>query len=220
MNAEQRPFSARAGGVAIAAIALLFLLLAGGWLLFTRAPVAGTNSVAPRYSLPALTPGHRLCLSGLTLPADANAVSFYMAAVPGGSSRVTMRLSAAGRTQVSHALVPSDKFGGEFRFSAVGREVPARACFTTARALATESGMFGTASGAGVAKLDGKPIGMLSVKYLRLPARRLIAALPAGAHRASLFRAGFVGAWTYAVLALLVLLIWMAGLRIVLRGMR
>lgn len=220
-DAEGRTVPPRAGGAAIAVVAVAFVVLVGGWLLGTHVQLAGTNSVAPRYSLAPLTPGHRLCLKGLDLPADANGMRLLLAAQPGAPSPVTLRLTAGGRTQVSHGVAPAaGGFGGRFRFAAIGRNVPATACLTAARALATESGMLGVAGGTGAAFLDGHPIGMLAVSYLRLPSRRLISALPAGAHRASLFRAGFVGAWTYWALAALVLIAWAAGLRLVLRGTR
>jgi hypothetical protein len=214
---EGRALSARAGGVAVGAVALLFVLLVGGWLLFTYVRLAGTNSVAPRYSLPALGPGQRLCLRGLTLPADANGIGLRLAAQPGAPAPVTMRLSAGGRTQVAHGVAPAVGFGGDFHFAAPGRQVPATACLTTTRPLVAESGMLGASSGTGVAFIGKQPIGTLSVSYLHLPSRRLVSVLPAAAHRASLFRAGFVGAWTYCVLAALMLLAWAAGLRLVLR---
>jgi hypothetical protein len=215
--AEGRAYSARAGGVAVGVVALLFVLLVGGWLLGTHVRIAGTNSVAPRFSLPGLASGHQLCLKGLNLPADANAIRLDLAAAPGAPADVTMRLTAAGRTQVSRSTAPATGFGGEFRFAAPGRELPASACFTSNRPLVAESGMPSTSSGAGRATIDGKAIGMLTVVYLKLPSHSLISAIPAGVHRASLFRAGFVGAWTYWVLGALILLCWAAGLRLVLR---
>lgn len=219
-DAEGRTVPPRAGGAAIAVVAVAFVVLVGGWLLGTHVRFAGTNSVAPRYSLAPLTPGHRLCMKGLELPADANGLRLLLAATPGAPSPVTLRLMAAGRTQVSRATAPAVGFGGVFRFGSPGREAPATACLTASRALVAESGMPGVAGGTGAAFLDGHPIGMLTVSYLRLPSRRLISALPTGAHRASLFRAGFVGAWTYWLLAALVLIAWAVGLRLVLRGKR
>jgi hypothetical protein len=216
-SGEGRALSARAGGVAVGAVALLFLLLVGGWLLFTHVRLAGTNSVGPRYSLPALGPGQRLCLRDLTLPADANGIGLRLAAQPGAPAPVTMRLSAGGRTQVAHGVAPGVGFGGDFHFVSPGRQVPATACLTTTRPLVAESGMLGASSGTGVAFIGKQPIGTLSVSYLHLPSRRLISVLPSAAHRASLFRAGFVGAWTYWVLAALMLLAWAAGLRLLLR---
>jgi hypothetical protein len=216
--AEGRAYSARAGGVAVGAVALLFVLLVGGWLLTTHVRFAGTNSVAPRYSLPGLAPGQRLCMTGLTVPADANAIRLDLAGQPGQPTPVALELTAAGgQTRRLQGTVPASGFGGEFHFPAFGHDVAAKACLTTTRALVAESGMIGTSSGAGRATIDGKYIGMLTVAYLRLPSRRLIAVIPAGAHRASLFRAGFVGAWTYWVLAALIVLLWVAGLRLVLR---
>ena len=220
-EADGRTVPRRAGGLVVVAVGVLFVVLVGGWLIGTKVNLAGTNSVAPRYGLPALTPGHKLCMKGLTLPGDSNGIALDLAAQPGAPSPVTLTLNAGGRTQVAHALAPGNgTFGGQFRFAAPGRTVPASACLTTLRALVQESGMPGASGNTGAAFLDGKPIGMLSVSYLRLPSRSLVSALPSGTHHASLFRAGFVGAWTYWVLAAIVLLAWAVGLRLVLRGAR
>jgi hypothetical protein len=220
-EAEGRTVPLRAGGAAVAAVAVLFVLLVGGWLIGTRVHLVGTNSVAPRWSLPALTPGHRLCMRQLVLPADTNAIRLRLAAQPGASSPVALAVSFAGRTQVSHSSAPGDgTFGGQFRIAPPGREVLASACLTASRALVAESGMTSASRGTGEAFLDGKSIGALTVSYVRVPSRNLLSALPAGVHRASLFRAGFVGAWTYWVLAALMLVIWAVGLRLVVRGVR
>lgn len=219
-EAEGRTVPRRAGALAVAIVGVVFLVLVGGWLIGTKVHLAGTNSIAPRYALPGLTPGHKICMKGLTLPADANGIGLLLATAPGQAAPVTLTVDAGGRKQVAHSAAPaSGAFGGQFRFTAIGRAVPASACLTTARPLVQESGMPGGAPGTGTAFLDGAPIGMLSVKYLR-PSRSLLAALPSGTRHASLFRAGFVGSWTYWLMAAVVLLIWGLGLRLVLRGAR
>jgi len=219
-EAEGRTVPRRAGALVVASVGVLFLVLVGGWLIGTKVHLAGTNSIAPRYALPGLTPGHRICMKGLTLPGDANGIDLLLATAPGRPAPVTLTVDAGGRKQVAHSAAPaSGAFGGQFHFAAIGRTVPASACLTTARPLVQESGMLGASGGSGAAFLDGKPIGMLSVKYLR-PGRSLLAALPSGARHASLFRAGFVGAWTYWLMAAVLLLVWSVGLRLVLRGAR
>lgn len=219
-DAERRPLPRWAGLAAIAVVGLAFVILAGGWLLRTHTHYAGTNSVAPRYSLPPLTPGHRLCLTNLALPGDANGMRLLLASAGGRPVPVTMRLFAGGHTQVSSALTPATGFGGEFRFAPVGHDGTASACLTSRDKLAAESGLPAAQPQAGTAYLDGKQIGQLSIWYLRLPPQRLVSQLPAAASRASLFRPGFVGGWTYALVAALVLLCCVAGLRLVLRGSR
>jgi hypothetical protein len=219
-EAERPPLPRWARPAAIGLVGLAFVVLVGGWLLRTHTHYAGTNSVAPRYSLPPLTPGHRLCLTNLELPGDANGMRLLLAGPGGRTVPVTMRLFAGGRTQVSTALLPAAGFGGEFRFAPLGRDSTASACLTTRDRLGAESGMPAAQPQAGAAYLDRKYIGQLSIWYLRLPPPRLVSQLPAAASRASLFRPGFVGGWTYAVLAALVLLCCAAGLRLVARGSR
>jgi hypothetical protein len=211
-----KPLGARALGAALAVPVLAFLVLVGAWLFGTHTRYTGTNSVAPRDTLPALEPGHRLCVRGLELPARSNAIRLLLLSAPHQPATVMMRLGAGGRDQVSRAVIPSSEFGGTFRIAPPARDVPARACLTSNRRI-VESGSVSANQG-GQALLDGKPIGQLNVAYLRLPSRTLISTLPDGARRASLFRAGFVGAWTYLVIALVLVLAWTVGLRIVTRG--
>jgi hypothetical protein len=219
MGRDEARAALRTGGAVIGALVLVALVLVGVWLLHTRAPYAGTNSLAPRYNLPALAPGHRLCSIGLTLPADADALRLRLVSADAAPAPVALRITAAGRTQTASAVAPPGNFGNvDFHFAAPGHDVPARFCLTARRTVGAASGYNADAT-AGAALLDGKPVGQFSVWYLRLPARHVLAALPDGAHRASLFRAGFVGAWTYAVLALLLVAAWVAGLRLVLRRM-
>ncbi|HET8672474.1 MAG TPA: hypothetical protein VFL87_02480 [Thermoleophilaceae bacterium] len=212
-----KPLGARARGAAIAVPVLAFIVLVGAWLFGTHTHFAGSNTVAPRSSLAPLAPGHRLCVTGLTLPAHSNAVRFLLLSAPNEPATVTMRLSAGGRTQTARALIPFKEFGGTFRIAPAARDLPARACLTATKQVIAESGSVSANQG-GEAFIDGKPIGQLTVVYLKLPPRRLISALPDGAQRASLFRAGFVGPWTYLVLALVLVAAWAAGLRLVFRS--
>lgn len=212
---EGRAYSARAGGVAVGAVAVVFVLLVGGWLLRTHVRYLGSNSVAPRLPLPALTPGHRLCIRDLVLPAHANAIRLQLQAP--APLPVTMRVSAGGRTQVATGHAPAGHPGGVFPIAPFDRDTPATACITVRQTLPSIAGMPPGGSGEGQAYYDKAPSGRLAVAYLRLPARSLLSALPAGARHAALFRAGFVRAWTYALIALLVLAAWVAGLRLVLR---
>jgi hypothetical protein len=212
-----RAVSPRAGAVAVGAVALAFVLLVGGWLLGTHVRYVGSNSVAPRYPIPGVTPGHRICAKQLTVPGNANAIRIALtgSTVP---APVTLRLTAGGRTQVSHAQAPPGRYDTVFRFDALGHAAPATACVTTSGTVSSAAGMPLGGSGEGTAYLDGKPLGRLTIAYLHYPTRSLLSVLPAGARHAALFRAGFVHAWTYALLAALVLCGWAVGLRLMLRS--
>jgi hypothetical protein len=208
-------------GSAIGLPVLVFVLLVGHWLFHTRAPYAGTNSVAPRYNLPPLSRRDRLCLRGLIVPAKADALRFRVGAAGTRPVPVTLRLKMAGRAVVSHGTAAPGGFVSlDLPFAAPGRDVPAAGCMTAAGTIAAMSGQPSASSGAGAAFLNGKPVGSPSIWYPRLPARRLISALPDGARHASLFRAGFVGPWLYGVLAVLIVAAWVGGIRLVIRGAR
>jgi hypothetical protein len=206
---------------ALAVLGLVFVLLVGRWLIHTRAPYAGTNSVAPKYNLPAPKRGQRLCIKRLTLPARANGLRLRTASAGSVPAHVSLRLDAGGVRQVAGATAPVGGLGPlNFSIKAPGRDVPAAACITTDRTLVAVSGQPTEGLDTGFGYLDGKPVGAPSVWFLHTPAPRLVSSLPTAARRASLFRAGFVGAWTYAVIAALIVLAWWLGLRLLLRGDR
>lgn len=211
----------RGTAIAIAVPVLAFLVLAGYWLLHTHTGIVGSNSVAPRNVLPAFGPSQRLCSRGVDLPGNANALQLDIGAPAGKSPRATLRLSAGGRTQVSHGVLPSGVVGAaNFRFQPIGHDTVASWCLRTASPTVGEGGEVSPTPYDGLAYVDKTPIGQVTQIFRHLPPHREIAALPAGAHHASAFRAGFVGAWTYWLLAALVLVSCAAGLRVVLRGMR
>jgi hypothetical protein len=216
-SAERVP--RRVAVVTLGLLGLVFVLLVGRWLLHTRAPYAGTNSVAPKYNLAGPTRGHRLCVKGLTLPGAANGIRFRVAAAGTAPVRVTLRLDAGGTKLVSTGSAAGGGGLGllDFGFPARGRDVSATACLTTNGTVVAMSGQPSPGTGTGAAFIGGKPVGVPSIWFLRKPPKRLLSALSAGAHRASLFRAGFVGSFTYLVLAILIVLCWVVGLRLVLR---
>jgi hypothetical protein len=215
---QQTPAVSRRWVVAaVGTVALLFVLLVGGWLLGTHVRTTGTNSVAPRYPLPALAPGHRLCLANLDLPKDTNALRLGLA---GGTQPVpaTLRLRAGGAIRVAHADAPPGRYDTVFHFARFAHDTTGSACLTATATLPSGAGQPLGDGAEAVELIDGKPQGLMTVTYLHYPSRNLLSALPAGARHAALFRAGFVGAWTYWLLALAVLLCWVAGIRVMLRS--
>jgi hypothetical protein len=205
-------------GIALGLVVLVAVLLVGYWLLHSSAPYQGTNSVAPKYSLATPKPHQPLCITGITLPAGTNVMRLRAAAATPLPVRVALRLDAGGQIQVSHGVASSVLGPLDFPIRAADHDVQARACLSTSTPLAAVSGQRNPAPGSGVAYLGRKQVGAPSLWFLHLPARRTVVALPDGASRAALFRAGFVGAWTYLLLAALVILAWVAGMRVVLRG--
>jgi hypothetical protein len=209
----------RVAAIALALVGLAFVLLVGRWLVQTRPSYAGTNSVAPKYNLAAPKPGQRLCIKDLTLPAAANGLRLRTVTAGSVPAHLRLRLDAGGVRQVARGTAPVGNLGPlDFRFKAPGRDVPAAACLTTDRPLAALSGQPTQGLRTGFSYLDGKPVGAPSMWFLHKPKPRLLSSLSTAAGRASLFRAGFVGAWTYAVIAVLIVLSWCLGLRLMLRA--
>lgn len=211
----------RGTAIAIALPVIAFLVLAGYWVFHTRADVVGTNTIGPRFVLPGFAPSQRLCARGVDLPGNANTLQLDIGAPAGRSPRATLRLSAGGRTQVAHGLLfPGVVGASNFHFQPIGHDTLASWCLRAASPTIGEAGTLAPTAYTGAAFVDGHAIGQLSQTFLHVPARRQIAALPAGARHAATLRAGFVGAWTYWLLAAVVLIACVAGLRLVLRGMR
>ncbi len=206
--------------VAIGIPVLAFLVLTLAWLLGTHTEVVGTNSTGSRFSLPGPAPGQRLCTLGLTLPGNANAIRIQIGAAQGAPAPATLRLAAGGQTRVSKGTVPPGRFGAVFPFRPIGHEARARWCLTSSRPIVAGLGDVSANNYGGITTIDGKGVGLLNVAYLKLPSRSLVDALPAAARHASVFRAGFVGAWTYWLLVPIILLAWIAGLRVLLREIR
>jgi hypothetical protein len=216
VNQQAPAVSRRWVVAALGTVALLFVLLVGGWLLGTHVRTTGTNSVAPRYPLPAVAPNQRLCVTNLDLPRNTNAIRLWLAGGP-KPVPVTMRLRAGGQTRVAHAVAPLGSYETVLHFAGFEHETTGTACLTAQATLPSAAGQPLGDGTEGVATIDGKPYALMSVGYLHYPSHNLLSALPAGARRASLFRAGFVGAWTYWLLALVVLLCWVTGIRVMLR---
>jgi hypothetical protein len=218
VNQQQpRAVSRRWVVAAAGTVALLFVVIVGGWLLGTRVRTTGTNSVAPRFPLPAIKPGQKVCLAGLDLPKDTNAMRLWMAGGP-RPVPVAMRLRAGGQTRVAKADAPLGRYETIFHFERFAHETKGTACLSAKVTIPSAAGQPLGDGSEGTELIDGKPRALMTVNYLHYPSRNLLSALPAGARHASLFRAGFVGAWTYWLLALAVLLCWIAGIRVLLRS--
>jgi hypothetical protein len=213
--------------IAVAATILVGGLL-GGLLAFSDRQVrlAGTNSVGPKDRVARLAPGQRLCVRDLRVPRGAGAVSLYLGTGGLPPARVDLTLDTTGgpvRT-AARAVGPA----GEVAFP-LPRDVwpgPARLCLRPRggleRVLGTPSNPFigvnylPRLADVGLrpnATVDGRPVpDLVAVRFPeRRPATRL-ARLDDAARRATVFKPGWVGTWTFGALLVLVPLLWAAGL--------
>lgn len=223
---------ARLGVVAAVAVAAV---VAVALVLHRGRDVAGTNSVAPSDRVAAVPAGGRLCVSHLWLPAGAASVSLQLATAAPGGAGVGLRLDGPAGTVASRARVPA---GGaqsvSFPFAAARTAGPASLCLRPDAPL-TRVGGTRTDPFPGVnysprplpfdrvpeATLDGRALTDLVAVEFHWPGSRSAASqLGAATHRAALFRPGFVGAWTYVMLLVLVPLLGATAVVLVVRHTR
>jgi hypothetical protein len=214
------PRSAVSPRVYAAVILGVFVLAAAvllHWLLRSEPRLAGTNSVNPAVFVFSVPKGQTMCLRDLILPKDANQVQLLLVPNPGSPpTHVSLQLRSDAGYRANSNLVLNPAGGGT-RFPIPGNHTasPASLCATTSEYVSV-SGFPGVpASGRVQAFVDHKPqtTGRASVWFVDSHKRTLLGLMPTAAHRASVFRAGFVGPWVY-LLALLVLpLLWWFGLR-------
>jgi 4-amino-4-deoxy-L-arabinose transferase-like glycosyltransferase len=221
----------------VAALAVLVLAAGGAaavWLTRTSPALAGTNSIAPTDRVGEVPAGGRLCVRQLWMPAHANAVGMNLATARPGTTEVVLSLATPEGAQVSRATAQSH-IGARVVFGVkpLTRAGSVTACVRPRGYLGDVQGTWSNPflgvnygprpyplHGPLQADVDGRPLnGLVAVRFLDGRLRSNGARLLDGARRAALFRPGFVGPWTYALLAVLIPLLWAAGLLLV-RGRR
>lgn len=208
------------------------VVLAGGLVALLafgdRKPrFVGTNSVGPTARVASVAPGQALCVRDLRLPAGAASVSMVLAGRDGSGTRVDLALHSARTTVRTSTRVAGRQLAdAQFRIPPPRTAAPARLCLRPRGGGIVVAGtrtnpLEGTnyaPQGATVgvepnAALNGRPIpGLVTVRFRAGEATTRLGALDEATRRASLFRPGWVGPWTFAALAALVPLLWAAGL--------
>lgn len=194
-----------------AAIGALFAILVGQAVLSQRGYFTGTSSVRTVNFTPPVPEGAAVCTSGLDLPAETARIEVELLAPEGATLGGRLRVEGEGTIE-SRAQVPPGRHKAELPIPtrpADPASVPASLC------LEVEEGEGVTFGGtAGIRQIDrpltidGEQLEHRLAVWYRPAAderRNLISLAPEIARRASLFRPGFVGPWTYWLIALLVM---------------
>jgi hypothetical protein len=168
--------------------------------------VPSNSAVAP------LRPGQQLCQQPVAVPDadsafDAVAVQLGTYGRPGPALELTIR-SGARTLAVGH--LPGgygDDASPSIPVGHVGDRAPLRVCVRNAGQ--DRVALYGAADAAArnsSAAVDGKPLNAdVNLVFERAHPRSVASLAPAILSRASLFRVSWLGAWTYVLLALLVL---------------
>lgn len=207
--------SARALLIAAAAAFLVVAVPVGVWLLDRDERLAGTNSVAPKAVVAGVKAGERLCVRDLRAPAGTTAVRVFGAVDAPAAAHAELRLEGGPALDSTAPLAPGQVSPRDLPVREVERAAPATLC------LAVEGGQLALAGVTGLETdrraqtfLDGRPLpDRVTVQFVLRGERTLLARLDDAARHAAVFKAGFVGPWTYWLLALALPLLWLAGLR-------
>ncbi|HYM45156.1 MAG TPA: hypothetical protein VES65_03225, partial [Solirubrobacteraceae bacterium] len=196
-------------GVVLAATLVLIAIA----LLQPRGDLLGSNSIGARTAtaiVPANTP---LCVSHLRVPAGTGQVQFALDTRTEPRPELEVAIREASGSVIRGSSPPSSA-GGYHPYTIAIPTLPARPAFVLADVcLTAKARVFAWGTGAPQSNIPaptvgGIPIttGHVSVWFLGPPGVRRSIASQMGEmfHRAALFGAGFVGAWTYWVLFFLV----------------
>jgi hypothetical protein len=211
--------SPRAYAAVIAAVFVLAALVSAHWLLHRTEHLAGTDSVNPATYVFAVPKGHSFCVRDLPVPASADRVRMALVPQPGTAPRVSIQLSTGAGYSARSTRVVSAQSDAVFPIPRVSRTSPGTLCGTVTDYVSVAGFPQLAASGRPQSFVDHKPQpgGRAAVWFIDSRKRSLLSLLPAASHRASVFRAGFVGPWVYLAALLLMPLIWWLGLRRLLR---
>jgi 4-amino-4-deoxy-L-arabinose transferase-like glycosyltransferase len=195
-----------------------FLALIAYELLRPRDLYTGSNSAGTAASVAPVSPGHRLCVRGLAVPAGTGRVEVK---VSGAAAPVTVDavLRSGGRDAAARAVVPPGPgpMPVDFAFARPARGPPvaaARLCLVPREAPVSLWGRPGLQSNQIPPTLDGRPQPIRVAVWFRPPVgerHSLLSQLPRMGRRAALFRPGIVGPWTYWLLLGLTPLLALAG---------
>jgi hypothetical protein len=225
----------RRAHVAVAA-GMAVLAAAGVLVGFSDAShrMSGTNSAGARVGGD-LPPKQELCIRRLWLPARSASVSLLLATRGPVPVRVHLRLRTPSGSERSAAVVRSRvEDDVEFPIRPRPRGVPATICLRAVETLIEVGSAFtepyvGANYSPRASKLgqrpevtlDGRPLpAVVAVRFRESSERSALGALGDAAERAAVLRPGFVGPWTYPVLAVLIFVLWLAGLSSLWRSQR
>lgn len=205
---------------AVSVLALVAVLLS---VLVPREYYTGTNSVRARAFVAELATGETLCTAPQRIPADTGRIELALA-VRDTRPPLDLEVRVPGRAPVrAHVTGPASRELTKTDFPvpelAGGHDyVDGTICLRSGADHVAIGGSGGLQTGDKPAVLRGKPLAGRVALWFRAPAgdKRSLASLgPKILLRAALFRPGFVGRWTYAlILVLLMPGLMYAGLRL------
>lgn len=206
---------------AVVGVAMLALL---GWQVLKPRPYFTGSAGVGRHGIAATVPKHQtLCSAGMHIPAGTGFVRLLLFANQ-PQLRVRMSVTEAGATHSSILSVATQALAEEPIpvTPAHPSSVPATICVTALSGPVSVNGVPGLQLGVPPLLVGGKPLENSISAWFLPPGHRersLLSQAGSVFSRASLFRPGIVGPWTYPVLLFLVLpLSWLLALVLLARA--
>lgn len=206
-----------AAAVAVATILIVWLVIAIGWLGNKNHDVVGSNSVSGSYPIGKFVPGTKLCAAGELIPRGTEAIQIAVApSYKAGAVERAIDLSVSGGTGPIHgsARFAPDQSSVRVPISpAVERTiVGSRVCLNST---AGRFEVLGESNPpAGWVIVGGHRFDKVTISLAYLRAEPVSAASQVGAvlKRASMYRPGWVGPWTFWLLAIAAIVAMLAAL--------
>jgi hypothetical protein len=202
--------------VAAAVVIAIALAVAVVALAQSKTRLAGTNSVRPEAFVVKLKPGRPVCQTNVLVPADSAGARVLVGTFGRPGPRLTVRVederaslrrrgSVEGYRDGSQPTVSFEQISSTTRVD--------RVCLAVEDHVVALAGQPGRGADSTSGLLAGRrAVGAdLSLEFVRPGKQSLAALAPIAFHRASLFRPGWVGTWTFWGLGLLVLTLVVAA---------
>ncbi len=205
-------------------LAVALALVAGALALdmSARAPrLAGTDHTSPVSFVATLQSGQELCQPGMVLPSDAARVQVLVGTYGAPVPQLSTRFLGAGSRVLAAGRLPAGAPQGEvtipFSFHR-GGSAAGTLCMLVEGGKKTVLAGNAFTAGTDSEQIAGVPQpGRISIVYLRAGSESWWQLLPALSRRFGLGKASFFGDWTLAAVALLLLGVWVATVRLLRR---
>lgn len=206
--------------VAAALATVLLACTAVAVVAVPRDYYTGTNSVRARSIVASVSGGQHLCVPGMRIPPGTGRIELSLASPGARTPPFHLTVRARGlRTAATVAGATGALHKADASVSGLPRSggpLTGEVCITPLRGAIRFGGMVGLGAGQVSPTLDGHPLGSRVAVWFRPPRgeRKTIAELlPEMLPRAALFRAPWVGPWTYVVLLVLTPLLGILAVR-------
>jgi hypothetical protein len=200
----------KAGAIALIATVVVGLVALAGVAARDKRDLAFTIGVVPTIPAAKLNPGATVCQSAITVPDSFTRVRLRAGTTAGPGQPLDLNVREVGSNRtLAHGRLPGGYPDPTEQSARVGRVAAGKRIAVCIRNVGRRNALvYGNAAGAAPpsqASLHGRTLDTdLTLVFLGDSRRSMLTQLPDLFQRASVFRPGWVGPWTFWVLAVLV----------------